>query len=506
MDSLVQFPKTPVECAHLVGGEWMKSAGEKNKVSSPYTGQAIGYVPTPNPAKNKVDQNLVDRALENAQQAFLLWRNIPIKERVQCLFRFRSELLKNVEIISHCTAAESGKTVAEARAGLMKGLEVVEFATSLQNMDLGGAMDVSRGVSCEYRREPLGVVLGIVPFNFPCMVPMWLYPIALALGNSFVLKPSEKVPLTSQIIGDLILKSGFPKGVFTILHGDRKMAEYLTAHPLIKAVGFVGSTPAARAVYEKAASAGKRSLCLGGAKNHIIVTPDADPEITVKGVVDSFMGCAGQRCMAASLMLAVGDVENLIDQIKTHASQIPLGVGMGALIDHEARKRIVGFIDRAEKSGARILLDGRIQKAPVNVPSAEQYQGGSWMGPTIIDQVSPDHECAQQEIFGPVLTIVRVSSLEEAMALENKHPLGNATSVFTTSGSVARYVSEKASNGMIGINIGVPVPREPFSFGGTKDSRFGSGDITGAEGVNFWSQMKKITTKWQVQKDQNWMT
>jgi len=462
-------------------------------VVSPYTGEKIGEVPVSTAAD-------VDTVVQKAQAAFAGWRATPIKERTQILLKWRELMLANLDRMSHTAASECGKLVDEARAGILKGLEVTEFAASLQNMATGGVLEVSRGVQCEMRHEPLGVVAGITPFNFPAMVPMWMYPVALVLGNCFVLKPSEKVPLTSQIIGELIVKAGFPVGVFSIVNGDRKTVEALTQHPFVQAVGFVGSTPVAKSVYQNATQAGKRALTLGGAKNAIILLPDADPDVAVRGILDSFTGCGGQRCMAASLVYAVGPVDATIEKIVAAAKKIELGNMMGAIIDKVAMKRISDAIDQAAKDGAKILVDGR------KFPAPKGYEGGNWLGPTIIDGAKPEMACTKDEIFGPVLTIMRVGSLPQAMTLEHANPFGNATSVFTTQGAAARYVTDNASAGMLGVNIGVPVPREPFSFGGTKQSKFGSGDITGVSAVDFWTWRKKITTKWSLAKDNNWMS
>jgi malonate-semialdehyde dehydrogenase (acetylating)/methylmalonate-semialdehyde dehydrogenase len=443
----------------------------------------------------------VEDTVQRAHAAFAGWRKAPIKERCQHLFRFRELMLENLDALSHRAAAEAGKTVAEARGGVMKGLEVVEFALSLQNLDQGAAMEVSRGVTCQMSREPLGVVCGIAPFNFPAMVPLWMFPIAVALGNCFILKPSEKVPLTAQMMGDLMVKAGFPDGVFSVVNGNADVVNNLIDHKHVQAVGFVGSTPVAKAVYTRATALGKRALALGGAKNHLLVVPDADPELTVRGVVDSFTGCAGQRCMAASLLVAVGDVEPLLEKITAAAQALAPGPGLGAIIDKPALDRIEGIIERAAKAGAKLTVDGRGKK-----PADAVYDKGTWLGPTVIDGVTPDMECAKTEIFGPVLTIVRVKTVSEAMALESHNHYGNATSVFTTSGAVARYVAQNATNGMVGVNIGVPVPREPFSFGGTKDSKFGQGDITGVSSLDFWTNLKKVTTKWAAEADHNWMS
>ena len=469
------------------------SGGRHRDVVSPYTGSVVGQVNLSTAAD-------VDAAVNAARSAFPGWSAMPLKERSRPLFRFRELLLRHLDELANTAALEAGKTRAEARAGVEKGIEVIEFGLALQNLDEGAALEVSRGVRCEGRREPLGVVAGITPFNFPAMVPLWMFPIAVTVGNAFILKPSEKVPLTATRLGALMIEAGYPAGVFSVVHGDKEAALALADHPGLAAIAFVGSTAAARAIYTRATALGKRALCLGGAKNHILVVPDADEALTVRGVVDSFTGCAGQRCMASSALLAVGPVDQLVGQIVERAGQVQLGEGMGALIEAAARERIVGAIDRAEAEGAKIVLDGR------KTPPPAGYEGGSWLGPTVIDHARPEMECARSELFGPVLTVIRVANLEEALTIEAQSPYGNATSVFTTSGAVARLVSERATSGMIGINVGVPVPREPFSFGGSKDSKFGSGDITGRPGVDFWTRWKKVTTKWDLQPDATWMS
>lgn len=488
----VNIPAHRRVCENFIGNEFVASQNYQ-PVFSAWTGTEIGKVAMSS-------KNEAGHAVDVAAKAFPSWRGTPLKERTQKLFRFRELVLNRLEEISHIAAAEAGKTVAEAKAGILKGLEVTEFALSLQNLDAGGAMDVSRGVTCEYRREPLGVVVGVVPFNFPAMVPLWMYPIAITLGNCFIMKPSEKVPLTSQYMAECMRDAGFPPGVFQLVNGSKEAVEALVDQPKVQALGFVGSTPVAKALYARASAHGKRALCLGGAKNYLLVVPDADEKITVRGVVDSFTGCAGQRCMAASLMVAVGDVEHLIKKIADTASKIELGAQMGAIIDRASLERIRTQVAKAEADGAKILVDGRKALAP------KGFEGGNWIGPTVIDHARPDMECAKTEIFGPVITIIRAKNLSEAMALESQNNFGNATSVFTTSGSVAKFVSDNATNGMVGINIGVPVPREPFSFGGSKDSKFGACDITGESSLDFWAQRKKITTKWAEQSDANWMS
>ncbi len=480
-----------------VGGEWTSGSGTFHDVRSPYTGQSLGRV-------YQSDAGDVDRAVQAATKAAREWALIPIKERSQVMYQFRNILLRDIETIAKCISLESGKRVAEGKAGMMKGIEVLEFALSLQNLQEGGRMEVSRGVNCEYRREPLGVVAAITPFNFPAMVPMWMLPIAIVLGNAFVWKPSDKTPFTSLAIATAAEEAGIPKGILTIVQGGQATVESILDHPGVASVGFVGSSAVARSVYRRAALAGKKVLALGGAKNPIILMPDADLEMASRGIVDSFTGCAGQRCMAASLLILVEDEakrgEKILEEVVRKASQIRLGQDMGAIISEQSVARLNAAIERASQVGAKILLDGRNTQAPTG------FEAGYWLGPTVIDHVKPGSEAACDELFGPVMSVVRVKTLSEALEIERASPYGNAASVFTSSGAVAQRVAESAMAGMVGVNIGVPVPREPFSFGGTKDSKFGSGDITGMGSLNLWSQMKKITTKWSVSSDQNWMS
>lgn len=478
---------------HWVGGQWRGGSGPKQQVCSPYTGQPmLEFQPA--------DARAVDEAVRAARIASVEWGLAPPKERARVLFALREEILKDLPRLAATKSFESGKTLAEAEAGLMKGLEVLEFALSLQNLDTGQKLEVSRGVHCEFRRVPLGVVAGITPFNFPAMVPMWMMPIAIALGNAFVWKPSDKVPMTSQLLGECWQRAGLPAGVLTILQGGVDTVNALIDHPEVRAVGFVGSTPAARAVYTRASGLGKRALALGGAKNHIILMPDADLEMAAQGISDSFTGCAGQRCMAASVLVAVGDCERLIERITERASAHRLGETMGAIITKAQVEFLNQAIERAVAEGATIRLDGR--KAPV----PREFAGGNWIGPTLLDQVKPQSEAATRELFGPILSIVRVETLREALELDASSAYGNATSVFTSSGAVAEEVARHAQSGMIGINIGVPVPREPFSFGGTFESKFGHGDITGVASLGFWSDLRKITTKWAPSSNKNWMS
>jgi malonate-semialdehyde dehydrogenase (acetylating) / methylmalonate-semialdehyde dehydrogenase len=492
--SFVRMPAAPIVGGNLVAGRFVRPGSAASiEVFSPYNGALLGSVP---------DSGASDVAavVAGAEQAARSWGATPIKERTGKLFRFRELVLARLDELSHSAARECGKTFEEARAGLLKGVEVVEYALSLQNLDAGASLEVSRGVRCELRREPLGVVCGITPFNFPAMVPMWMFPIAITLGNAFVLKPSEKVPLTSLLLGELMLEAGYPPGVFSIVHGGAGAVNALIDHPAVRAIGFVGSSRVAAQVYARGAALGKRVLALGGAKNTLILAPDADPELAISGIVASFTGCAGQRCMAGSLLVAVGDCERLIDGIADAAAHIQLGRDMGAIIDGNALERLERAIEQAARDGAQLRVDGRRPTAPYG------HERGHWLKPTVLDRVAPASVAAREELFGPVLSIVRASTLREALEIEQQSPYGNATSVFTQSGGVAQLVGDASSSGMIGVNVGVPVPREPFSFGGTKGSRFGHGDITGMGGVELWTQSKKVTTKWATAPDGTWMS
>lgn len=478
---------------NFIGGEWIKPSGDKVEVHSPYYGKTIGE--TYNSTKDDVD-----KAVAKAKEAQKSWGKLSHKARAAILFKFREILLRDQEQISQVISLENGKTIGESKAGLMKGVEVLEYALSLQNLDSGSRMEVSSGVTCEYKREPLGVVASITPFNFPAMVPMWTIPIAIALGNAYIWKPSEKTPLTSLYIANAMKEAGLPDGILSVVQGGAEAVNSIIDHEDVKAVAFVGSTKIAKLVYQRATNHGKRCLALGGAKNHIILLPDADPEISGVGISDSFTGCAGQRCMAASVLLAVGDSDHIIESIKQRAQSQEMGKTMGAIITKEQLDFLNESIDKAVKEGATLLVDGRSPK------TEDKFKDGYWLGPTILDNVKEGSFAASFELFGPVLAIVRVKTLSDAIRIQNSNPYGNAASVFTTSGPLAQKVVDEAKAGMVGINIGVPVPREPFSFGGVKDSKFGYGDITGDNCLNFWTDVKKITTKWEMQKDHNWMS
>lgn len=491
--SKISIPNDPYICKNFVGGQWLSAQGENRDVFSPLYGAKIGSI-------NESTEADVDKAVIAAKKAQVDWENTPIKERSKVLFNFRDILLRDIDKVSEIVSLENGKTFGESKAGILKGIEVLEFAISIQNLDIGGKMEVSRGVNCEYRRVPLGVVASITPFNFPAMVPMWTIPIAIVLGNSYVWKPSEKTPITSKFLADAFDEAGLPSGILTVVQGGVDAVNFIVDHKDVKAVGFVGSTKVAKIVYERAAKNGKRALCLGGAKNHIILLPDADPEMCGIGISDSFTGCAGQRCMAASVLLAVGKPEKQIEKIVERAKSTVICKSMGAIITKEQVEFLNAAIERAVKDGATLLLDGRKDK-----PSKE-FEGGYWLGPTILDNVQKGSEAATFELFGPVLSIIRCENISEAIEIESGVEYGNACSVFTNNGAMAELVSKKSKAGMVGINIGVPVPREPFSFGGINASKFGHGDITGVHSLNFWTDVKKVTTKWEMQNDHNWMS
>jgi len=492
----VKIPAEIMNCQNFINGEFVSGQGDKIQVISPYNGKAIGEFKTSTQAQ-------VNQAVSDASVAQKLWADVPMKERTKVMFNFRNILMRDLEEIAHLKSAESGKNFEEGKAGLLKGIEVLEFAIALQNMDLGGRVEVSRGVSCEYRREPVGVVANITPFNFPAMVPMWTIPIALTLGNAYIWKPSEKTPLTSIKIAQALKEAGLPAGLFQVLQGTKDTVEAIIDHEAVKAIGFVGSTKIAKAVYDRGTQLGKRVLALGGAKNHIVLLPDANPEMAGVGISDSFTGCAGQRCMAASVLLAVGnpkDTEKHIEKIIARASSLKLGTDMGAIITKAQVNFLNEAIGKAEAAGAKILLDGRKAKAPAGM------EEGNWIGPTILDNIQPGSEAAAVELFGPIISIIRCKDISEAMKIENSVSYGNACSVFTSNGGLAEKVIRMASTGMVGVNVGVPVPREPFSFGGVNSSKYGHGDITGAHSLDFWSNIKKVTVKWEKQNDNNWMS
>ena len=478
---------------NFYNGEFQESsAGETLDVVSPIDGNLLSHVPL----STKDD---LDAAVRAAKEAFEGWSHTPIKERVQVFFKYRQLLEKNFDALTALVSEENGKTWDEAKAEVEKSIELTEFACSMPQLVSGEILEVSRGVECRTEHFPLGVVASIVPFNFPLMVPNWTMPNAVVLGNTMIMKPSELVPLAVQRMAELLKESGLPDGVFNVVNGGKETVEAICDHPDIEAVSFVGSTKVAKLVYQRSTNHLKRCVALGGAKNHLFVLPDANPSMTASNVTASMSGCAGQRCMAASAMLAVGNVDSIIDKICDEARKIVPGKNLGAVISKAAKERIENYIAEAESEGAKILVDGRNTVV-------EGKENGTYVGPTVIDYVTPEMSVAKEEIFGPVISIMRTETLDDAIKIENANPYGNAASVFTQSGGLARYVMEHASAGMIGVNIGVPVPREPFSFGGWNESRFGSNDITGKSSIEFWTKLKKTTTKWNPEAGVNWMS
>jgi malonate-semialdehyde dehydrogenase (acetylating) / methylmalonate-semialdehyde dehydrogenase len=468
------------------------SSTNKLDVISPLDGSLLSTVPLSTPKD-------LDDAVKAAKAAFPAWSKMPIKERVQVFFRYKYLLEKNLKEIAELVQEENGKTYSEAVAEVEKSIELTEFACSLPQLVTGEVLEVSKGVECITQNLPLGVVASIVPFNFPAMVPNWTIPNALALGNCMIIKPSEKVPLSTAKLALLLKEAGLPDGVLNIVNGDSEIVNAICDHPGIEAVSFVGSTKVAKIVYQRATSHFKRALALGGAKNHLMVLPDAKPDMTAQNVAASMSGCAGQRCMAASAMVAVGNVDHIISKICDEARKIVPGENLGAVISKESKERIERYITEAEKQGAKILVDGRNAKV-------KGKENGTYVGPTVIDYVTPQMSVAKEEIFGPVISIMRTNTVDEALAIENANPYGNAASVFTQNGGMARYIIDRASAGMIGVNVGVPVPREPFSFGGWNESKFGVGDITGKSSIEFWTKLKKSTTKWNPEAGVNWMS
>ncbi|HEX7153679.1 MAG TPA: CoA-acylating methylmalonate-semialdehyde dehydrogenase [Thermoanaerobaculia bacterium] len=478
--------------ANYIGGRFIPSSRQHLDVHDPSSGEVISRVPLSGAED-------VDRAAQAAKAALAGWSATPIKERAQVFYRYKALLERDLESLAQLITEENGKILSEAKAEVLKSAELCEFACSLPQLVTGEVLEVSRGVECRIERYPVGVVASITPFNFPNMVPNWTIPNALVLGNTMILKPSEQVPISAGRIAELLKEAGLPDGVLNIVHGGQETVEAICDHPDIQAVSFVGSTKVAKIVYRRASANLKRCLALGGAKNHLIVLPDADPELASGNIIASMSGCAGQRCMAASVMMAVGATDHVIQRMVDHARSIVPGAGVGPVISREAKERIERYITEAEQEGATILVDGR----NFAVPGKE---GGFYVGPTLIDHVRPEMRIAQEEIFGPVMVIIRARDVDEALRVENASPYGNAASVFTESGGMARYVMEHASAGMVGVNVGVPVPREPFSFGGWNDSKFGTGDITGKPSIELWTQPKKFTTKWNREAGVNWMS
>lgn len=452
------------------------------KVNSPIDQSFLGEV-----FKDSLES--ITNKIIKAKNAQHKWNLLGIKKRSEVMYEYRNLLKKNAEELIDIIHKENGKTTIEALAEVEKAIEITEFACSMPQIMLNKSLEVSKGVFCEMSHQPLGVVASITPFNFPLMIPHWTVPIALMAGNCVLLKPSELTPLSASRMLGLFKNAGLFDDVFAIINGQEMAVRALCEHEDIKAISFVGSTRIAQMVYRLSTSNLKRALCLGSAKNYSIVLPDADKSLCAKSISASAFGMAGQRCMALSVLIAVGPCEHIIDQIKKEAANIILG----SIISKVALERILYNIDIALKDGAKIILDGR------NIRN-------NYIGPTILDNIKSHMKVLKEEIFGPVLAIIRTDSIDEGLAIQNNSPYGNGASVFTKNGSMAAYVKERLFAGMIGINIGVPVPREPFSFGGIKDSKFGCGDITGESSISFWSHLIKCTTKWESEDATTWMS
>jgi malonate-semialdehyde dehydrogenase (acetylating)/methylmalonate-semialdehyde dehydrogenase len=473
----------------IAGRPWEPAAGRTGEVFDPATGQVTGRVDLASAAE-------VDAAVAAAVDAFATWRHASLTKRSQVLFAFRELVNARKQEIAAAITAEHGKVLSDAAGEVTRGLEVVEFACGIPNLLKGGfSQEVSTGVDVHSIRQPLGPVAIISPFNFPAMVPMWFFPVAIACGNTVVLKPSEKDPSASLLMAQLWAEAGLPDGVFNVVHGDKPAVDRLLTHPDVKAVSFVGSTPIARYVYETAANAGKRVQALGGAKNHMVVLPDADLDLAADAAVNAGFGSAGERCMAISALVAVDPVgDELVDRIRDRIARLRTGDGrrgcdMGPLVTGAHRDRVASFVAAGEADGAKVVADGRGVE-----PDGEP--GGFWLGPTLLDHVRPDMSVYTEEIFGPVLSVVRVPTYDDALELVNANPYGNGTAIFTNDGGAARRYQAEVEVGMVGVNVPIPVPMAYYSFGGWKNSLFGDTHAHGSEGVHFYTRGKVVTSRW----------
>jgi len=475
---------------HWIGGAEVESKSKRSgKVTNPATGELIAEVPFAEVAD-------VDAAVAAAKAAFVEWRATPLSRRAETMFKFRNLIESNREKLAAIITLENGKTTADALGEVARGLENVEFACGIPHLLKGNFSEqASRGVDVYQIRQPLGVVVGITPFNFPGMVPMWMLANAIACGNTFVLKPSEKVPSASIFLAHLAQEAGVPAGVLNIVQGDKVAVDRLLEHPDVKAVSFVGSTPIARYIYETGTKNGKRVQALGGAKNHMLVLPDADVEMAADAAVSAGYGAAGERCMAISVIVAVGAVADpLVQAIRERIAKIKVGPGqekgseMGPLISREHRDRVAGYLDSAVADGATVEVDGR--KDPASKGD------GFFLGASLIDNVKPGTRCYDNEIFGPVLSVVRVKTYNEALQMINDNPYGNGTAIFTQNGGAARQFQFDVEVGMVGVNVPIPVPVSYYSFGGWKSSLFGDLHMYGPEGVQFYTRGKVVTSRW----------
>ncbi|GIX27483.1 MAG: methylmalonate-semialdehyde dehydrogenase (acylating) [Burkholderiales bacterium] len=474
-----------------IGGQRVEPCTERfGEVTNPATGAVIRRVPL-------CGAEDVERAVAAARAAFPGWRGTTPLRRARILTRFRELMEAHRDELTRLVTEEHGKTLADAAGSVQRGIEVIEFAAGAPHLLKGEhAEDVGRGVDCHSLLQPLGVCAGITPFNFPVMVPLWMFPVAIACGNTFVLKPSEKVPSASLRMAELFKEAGLPDGVFNVIHGDKAAVDALLAHPDVKAVSFVGSTPIARYVYETGARHGKRVQALGGAKNHAVVLPDADLDFAAEALAGAAYGSAGERCMAISAVVAVGEAADpLVEKLAARARGLKVGPGaepgveMGPLISRAHRDRVKGYVDQGEAAGARLVVDGRGLQVP-------GHENGFFLGPTLFDRVTPEMSIYRDEIFGPVLVVLRARDFDEALDLVNRNPYGNGTALFTRSGAAARRFQNEVEAGMVGVNVPIPVPMAFFSFGGWKQSLFGDLHVHGMEGVYFYTRTKVVTTRW----------
>jgi malonate-semialdehyde dehydrogenase (acetylating)/methylmalonate-semialdehyde dehydrogenase len=483
---------TLTSCPVFIGGEWTKLPDlPTTPVNNPSTGELIAEAPL-------CTARHVDQAVAAATVAFPAWWETPATDRARILFRFKTLLEEHFEELVRCNTREHGKTWVESRGDVKRGIEMVEFACGIPSLLMGESLEnVARGIDCDTVRQPLGVCAGITPFNFPCMVPLWMYPVAIACGNTFVLKPSEKVPLTAIKVAQLFEKAGLPKGVLNIVHGGRECVDALLTHPGIKAVSFVGSTPVARYIYEVGTKHGKRVQANGGAKNFLMLMPDADVDNSVRGVIEAAFGCAGERCMAGSTAVVVGDAaKRVLPPLVEAARRIKVGPtdreaqpDMGPVITSQHRDRVAQLIETGAKEGARIATDGRQVKI-------EAAPNGFFLGATVLDDVQPGMTVMREEIFGPVLNVMRLADLDAAIELANRSPYGNGASIFTCSGKAAREFKHRIKCGMVGINVGVPASMAWFPFNGWNESFFGDLHMQGKEGVQFFTQLKVTMSRW----------
>jgi malonate-semialdehyde dehydrogenase (acetylating) / methylmalonate-semialdehyde dehydrogenase len=479
-------------CTHWIAGKPWDGTGERRgDIYDPATGQVAGSVDFASPAE-------VDLAVAAASRAFPGWRQTSLARRSSVLFAFRELVAAHRAELAALVSAEHGKVASDAAGEVARGLEVADFACGIPHLLKGGySENISTGVDAYSIRQPLGVVAGITPFNFPAMVPMWMFPIAIACGNAFVLKPSEKDPSASLLLAALWAEAGLPEGVFNVVQGDRVAVDALLTHPDVRAVSFVGSTPIARHVFQAATAAGKRVQALGGAKNHMVVLPDADLDLAADAAVSAGFGSAGERCMAISVLVAVGSAgDELVSKIADRVAKLRVGPGtdehsdMGPLVTGPHRDKVASYLDSGVREGATLAVDGRVH------PVIGGSEGGFWLGPSVLDHVTPSMGCYTDEIFGPVLSVVRVPTYAEALRLVSENPYGNGTAIFTNDGGAARrYVSE-VEVGMVGVNVPIPVPMAYYSFGGWKDSLFGDTHMHGSEGVHFYTRGKAVTSRW----------